>query len=89
MVARRSFRRTRLIVIGGIIACIIAVQLWFIIPGFLAGRPLVATPNSAPIYSTGGFHCPGDGPNRIHYHSCDGAPVALPVGTKPSDYPNF
>ena len=65
----------------------LAVNLWFIIPGVIAGKPLVGTPNSGAIYTSGGFHCPGDGPNRIHYHTCDGAPVVLPEGTKPSDFP--
>jgi hypothetical protein len=80
--------RIRLIVLGAILAFILAVHLWFIIPGLLAGKPLVGTPNSGAIYSTGGFHCPGDGPNRIHYHTCEGAPVALPDGMKPSDFPD-
>lgn len=70
------------------LAVIIAVNLWFIIPGLRAGRPFVGTPNSNPIYSSGGFHCPGDGPNRIHYHTCYGSSEGLPTGTKPSDFPD-
>jgi hypothetical protein len=88
MAARPSFSRIRLIVMAAIVVTILAVNLWFIVPGLLAGKPLVGTPNSNPIYSTGGFHCPGDGPNRIHYHTCYGPPVALPSGTKPSDFPD-
>lgn len=89
MAAQRSVKRIGLIVVGTIIATIVAVHLSFMLPGLLAGRPLVGTPNSNPIYSTGGFHCEGDGPNRIHYHTCDGASVTLPEGTKPSDYPDY
>ena len=54
-----AVRRIRLIVLAAILAVIVAVNLWFIIPGFLAGKPLVGTPNSDAIYTSGGFHCPG------------------------------
>ena len=58
-----------------------------IIPGLLSGKPLLGGPNSDAIFSGGGFHCPGDGPYLIHYHTCGGAPVAVPKGRKTSDFP--
>jgi hypothetical protein len=88
MLFRSSANRIRLIVLGAIVAIIIALQLWYIVPGLLAGKRLVGTPNSNSVYSTGGFHCPRDGPNRIHYHTCDGAGAPLPGGTKPTDFPD-
>jgi hypothetical protein len=60
-----------------------------VIPGLLAGRKLEGPPRSGAIFDTGGFHCPGDGPNRIHYHTCLGDPVPIPEGAKPSDYPDY
>jgi hypothetical protein len=79
----------RYFILAAIFLSILIVHLSFIIPGLIAGRPLVGTPNSNPIYSTGGFHCPGDGPHRIHYHTCNGESVPLPKGTKPSDFPDY
>jgi hypothetical protein len=75
----------RVLAVVGLI--ILAVNLYFIIPGLLEGRPLVGTSSSNPIYSNDGFHCPGDGPQHVHFHTCDGPSYTLPSGTKPSDYP--
>lgn len=85
MTKRPKYTRLALgvVIVGLILAC----HLWFIIPGLLAGKPLIGTPNSGAIYSSGGFHCPGDGRDRIHFHTCSGEPVPLPKGTTPGDFP--
>jgi hypothetical protein len=77
------------VVLAATFISILLGHLWFVIPGSMAGRPLVGPPNTNPIYSSGGFHCSGDGPYRIHYHTCAGEAVPLPNGTKPSDYPDY
>jgi hypothetical protein len=66
---------------------VVVVILFYIIPGLHAGRPLAGPPNSNALFRSGGFHCPHDGPYRIHFHTCEGPTYALPTGDKPSDYP--
>jgi len=79
------FRVTIFIVVAVIVLSAHAVN---VIPGLLAGKTLIDTPNAGAIYSTGGIHCPGDGPTRIHYHTCRGDPVPLPDGTAAADFPD-
>jgi hypothetical protein len=58
-----------------------------IVPGLFSGKKLVGYPTFGAIGSSGGFHCAGDGPNHIHYHTCSGAAVPLPKGSRSSDFP--
>jgi hypothetical protein len=85
--AKRT-KRARLILGAVVLGVILAGNLWFVIPGLLAGKPLFGTPNSGAIYSSGGFHCSGDSRDRIHFHTCAGEPLPLPKGTTPGDFPD-
>jgi len=86
--ANAYIQKWQVAALGVILLILIAMFAVFISPGLLSGRKLVGTPTSGAIFSDGGWHCPGDGPNRIHYHSCAGEAVPLPPGTRPSDFPN-
>jgi hypothetical protein len=67
---------------------IIGVPLAFgLLKGLWDGRPLFGYPTSGAILTSGGFHCAGDGPKRIHYHTCAGPPAMLPEGSRPADFP--
>ena len=78
-------RLLRFFAFCGVLA--VLVTLFYIVPGLHAGRRLAGPPNSNALFRSGGFHCPHDGPYRIHFHTCDGPAYALPTGDKPSDYP--
>ena len=82
-----SSLRTRTVFLIVIAIIVLFAHAVIVVPGLLAGKRLVGLPNSGAIYSSGGFHCSGDGPNRIHYHTCQGDAVPLPDGTRASDYP--
>lgn len=81
-------RKRKLLLWAICLGVILAGHLWFVVPGLLAGKPLIGPPNSGAIYSSGGFHCSGDGPDRIHFHTCSGEPLPLPKGTTPGDFPD-
>ena len=88
MIDRGSiFWRIQMAVMKPVFLALLLIFAVAIIPGLLAGRPLVGGPKSNAIFSDGGFHCAGDGPYRIHYHTCSGAAVALPKGRNPADFP--
>lgn len=80
-------RRMRARIVIGMFAILALASISLIALASLSGRRLVGPPGSNPILSTGGFHCPNDGPTRIHYHTCEGGSERLPNGTSPSDYP--
>ena len=85
----RTFRRSFLWLFVCILLLLVVPHAVVLIPGLLEGKPLVGPPNSDAIYTSGGFHCPGDGPLKIHYHLCYGNPVPLPSGKRASDYPTY
>lgn len=80
--------RFKVILFVVVLIIVLSAHAVVVIPGLLAGKRLIGPPNSGAIYSTGGFHCPGDGPTRIHYHTCQGDPVPLPEGTTAADFPD-
>lgn len=80
--------RFRVILFVVVLTIVLSAHAVIVIPGLLAGKKLIGAPNSGAIYSTGGFHCPGDGPAHIHYHTCQGDPVALPDGRSAADFPD-
>jgi hypothetical protein len=88
MIERDSiFWRIQRGVVKPVFLVLLLVFAAIIVPGLMSGKPLLGGPNSNALFRDGGFHCPGDGPHLIHYHTCSGAPVALPKGRSPSDFP--